>query len=76
MNTNVFPLTNNQVSYVYFSLTKSSQKYEYTRSVQKISTVFSFIGGIIGALLTALFIMNSYTSFAFEVSLATEIFKK
>jgi hypothetical protein len=76
MKTNIFPLTNDEISYVYFSLTKSSQKYEYKRSVQKISTVFSFIGGIIGALLTALFIMNSYTSFAFEVSMATEIFKK
>jgi hypothetical protein len=41
----------------------------YTRNVRKISNVLSFIGGIISALLTVLFIMNSYTTFAFEVSI-------
>lgn len=46
----------------------------YTRNVRKISNVLSFIGGIISALLAVLFIMNSYTTFAFEVSIASEIF--
>lgn len=70
-----YPLINEDISYVYFSIIKSSQTFNYNREVQKISSVFSYIGGIIGAILTALFIMNNYTSFAFEVSIASEIFE-
>lgn len=74
MSAYYFPLTNSGISYVYFDLKKSAQKMVYTRNVRKISNVLSFIGGIISALLAVLFIMNSYTTFAFEVSIASEIF--
>lgn len=40
------------------------------RQVHKISAIFSFIGGLIGALMAGLFIINSYTSFAYEISVA------
>lgn len=33
------------------------------------------MGGLIGAIMAGLFIMNAYTSFAFEIALATEVFK-
>jgi predicted membrane protein len=38
--------------------------------VQKISNVFSFMGGLIGALMAGLFIVHAYTSFAYEISIA------
>jgi hypothetical protein len=37
----------------------------YNRQVQKIFVVFSFMGGLIGAIMASLFIINTYTSFAF-----------
>jgi hypothetical protein len=37
----------------------------YTRQVQKIFVVFSFMGGLIGAIMACLFIVNSYTSFSY-----------
>lgn len=37
----------------------------YSRQVQKIFVVLSFIGGLIGAIMAALFIINSYTTFAY-----------
>ena len=33
------------------------------------------MGGLIGAIMAALFIIHSYTSFAFELALAVEVFK-
>lgn len=74
MSAHYYPLTNTDISYVYFDLKKSAESTVFTRNVRKISNVLSFIGGIISALLTSLFIMNSYTAFAFEVSIAAEIF--
>lgn len=66
----------NNAKYITFGVAKSPKSITYTREVQKISTVFSFIGGLIGALMAGLFIINSYTSFAFEISIAMAVFKK
>jgi hypothetical protein len=55
---------------------KSTDTYIYQRRVQQLSAIFSHIGGVISSLLTVLFIMNKYTSFAFEISMANEIFKR
>ena len=65
----------NQASYVTFGIAKSPNSIFISREVQKISTVFSFMGGLIGAIMAGLFIINSYTSFAFEISIALSIFK-
>lgn len=43
---------------------KSPASITYNRQVQKISAVFSYIGGLIGAVLAVMFIVNSYTSFS------------
>jgi hypothetical protein len=48
----------------------------YTREVQKLSAVFSFMGGMIGAVSAVLFVIKIYTSLSFEFSIAFEIFKK
>lgn len=66
-----YPITpDNNANYLTFSLAKSPSSLTYTRQVQKISVVFSFIGGLVGALLAGLFIINQYTSFSFEISIA------
>lgn len=74
MSAHYYPLINTEIAYVYFDIKKSSSSVVYTRNVKKISNVLSFIGGIISAILTVLFIMNNYTAFAFEVSIASELF--
>lgn len=48
--------------------------YSYKREVQKISSVFSFIGGLIGAVVAILFMINSFTNFSYELSLAIKVF--
>jgi hypothetical protein len=65
----------NQANYVSFGVEKSSTSVVYVREVQKISAIFSFMGGLIGALMAGLFIINSYTSFAYEVTIALEVFR-
>ena len=60
--------------YLVFQVQKSAEKHYYGRVVLKLSTVFSYIGGVIGSCLTVLFFFNNYTSFALEVSIAKEIF--
>ena len=46
-----------------------------TRVVQKVSEVFSFIGGIVGAVSGLLFVINKYTDFSLEVMIARVIFR-
>lgn len=62
-------------TYLTFSIVKSSNSIVYNRQVQKISSVFSFMGGMIGAVSAVLFIIKVYTSVAFEISIALEIFR-
>lgn len=62
-------------NYATFFIQKSSNSIVYNRAVQKISAVFSFIGGMIGAVTAALFLINSYTSSNYEVSLALDVFE-
>jgi len=56
-------------------LTKSTNSFVYKREVQKISSVFSFMGGMIGAVSAVLFIIKLYTNFSFEISIAHELFE-
>ena len=44
---------------------KSTSSLTYEREVQKISSVFSFIGGLIGAFSAALFVIKLYTDTSF-----------
>jgi hypothetical protein len=56
-------------------LKKSKDSYIYTREVQKLSTIFSYIGGVVSSFITVLFLLNKYNSFAFEIAIANQIFK-
>jgi len=46
-------------------MAKSGNSLVYTREVQKLSSVFSFMGGTIGAISALLFIIKIYTSLSF-----------
>ena len=59
------PYTTFRSTYACYYLVKSPTSYSYIRSVQKISTVFSFIGGLISAISAALFILKIYNNLAF-----------
>jgi hypothetical protein len=69
------PYTTFQSTYACYLFVKSPTSYAYQREVQKISTVFSFIGGLISALSAALFILKVYNNLAYEVSVAICIFE-
>ncbi len=51
--------------YFRLVLIKSDSVFTYTRTVQKISSVFSYIGGFFGALTAALFFVKIYTDSSF-----------
>ena len=67
----LYPISvTNSTSFATFFLMKDYADEFYERQVQKIFVVFSFMGGLIGAIMACLFIINTYTSFAFELALA------
>ena len=51
--------------YANIVMFKSTTSIMIKREVQKISSVFSYIGGFFGALTAALFIIKAYTDSAF-----------
>jgi hypothetical protein len=63
-------------SYAGIYLAKSANSLLYTREVQKISAVFSYIGGLVGAVTALLFIVKSYTDSSLEVTLGISLFDK
>ena len=71
------PLTKTVSSYTYLRmmLFKSSTSLKINRTVQKISSTFSYIGGFFGAIATTLFVLKFYTDHSLELSLVKEIFK-
>jgi hypothetical protein len=44
--------------------------------VQKISAVFSYIGGLVGAVTALLFLIKSYTDSSLEVTIGLSLFDK
>ena len=70
------PLTKTPAYYTYLKmmLFKSTSSLTINRSVQKMSSTFSYIGGFFGAIATALFMLKIYTNQAFEVSIGKSIF--
>jgi hypothetical protein len=58
---------------VYFA--KSSNSLVYNRQVHKISAVFSYIGGLVGAITAVLFLLKAYTDVSLEVSIGIKLFQ-
>ena len=61
LSTVVYRHDDTQDFYFRVMMMKSDTSYKYNRSVQKISTVFSYIGGFYGAISAAFFFLRMYT---------------
>jgi hypothetical protein len=55
-------------------LAKSANSLLYNRQVQKISAVFSYIGGLVGAITALLFLIKTYTDSSLEISIGIKLF--
>lgn len=60
--------------YGSFIFRKSTDRIVYARSFTKFDTVISYIGGLFGALVGILFLMNHYTRTNFEICLGSSIY--
>lgn len=64
------------LGYACLSLARSSNSLKYTRSVQKISVVFSYIGGLVGVVTALLFLLKTYTATSYEIGMAIDLFHR
>ena len=55
---------------------KSPTSLSYAREVQKLSQVLSNMGGLVGAVTAALFLLKSYTESSLEMAIGLELFQK
>jgi len=67
---------NQGLSYVSLSFMRKGNSLIYYRAVQKISTVISYIGGVVGAITALMFLVKSYTDFSYELSIGLQLFRK
>lgn len=65
----------NKESFAWIYLAKSDNSLKYNRQVQKISAVFSYIGGLIGAITAILFLIKAYTDTSLEVAIGLSLFQ-
>lgn len=61
--------------YASVYLAKSVNSLLYTRQVQKISAVFSYIGGLVGAITAVLFLIKMYTDISLEITIGLHLFQ-
>ena len=52
---------------------KSSQVTKYTREFNKVDSYLSYVGGLVGTIVTLVFFMGKYTEKAYEVSLCKKV---
>ncbi len=69
-------LTSSKVDHYYGAITfqKGTNYYLYTRTFTKFDDVISYIGGLFGAIIGVMFMMNHYTKTAFEIILGSRMF--
>ena len=52
---------------------KSSQLTKYVRSFNKVDAYLSYVGGLVGTIITLVFFMGKYTEKAYEVSICKKV---
>lgn len=63
-NSQIFPVVNtNQYAKIY--LRKSSEKFDVTRSYQKLDQTLSYVGGLLGTILVLLTFFSVYDKFCY-----------
>lgn len=60
--------------YASIYMAKSVNLLSYTRIVQKMSAVFSYIGGLVGAITAVLFLIKTYTDSSLEIMIGISLF--
>ena len=60
--------------YSHFVFRKATNSHIFTRAFAKFDTVISYIGGLFGAIIGLLFLMNHYTRTNFEISLGSLLY--
>jgi hypothetical protein len=74
-NSQIYSVINtNQYAKIY--LRKSSERFDMTRSFQKVDQTLSYIGGLLGTVLLILMFMNIYSKFCYEIEFGDRIFKQ
>lgn len=70
----VYYVTSGNKPYAEVVFTKNPETTTYTRSFNKVDTYFSYVGGLIGTIIGLIFILNSYTEMAYEISIARKLY--
>ena len=63
---------NDSLSNFWFQ--KGSAKTTYNRSFNKLDNFFSYVGGLIGVVLSAMLIMNKFSELSFEINIGKRFF--
>ena len=66
-------MTNIHSNLAEIYLLKSSIATTYERSFNKADTYLSYVGGLVGTIISLIFIMEFYTEKAYEVSIAKKV---
>ena len=75
VNSNSYLLGNSSDIYANLYFYRAPESYIYSRTYQKIIDTFSYIGGLLGAILILVFIVNFYNEYAYEIIFAASIYK-
>ena len=59
--------------YADITFKKSPKVTQYQRSFNKVDSYLSYIGGLMGTIVTLVFFMGKYTERAYEVSLSKKV---
>ena len=66
-------MTNINSKFFKFNLIKSPTLITYERSFNKVDAYLSYVGGLVGTIISLIFIMEFYTEKAYEVSIARKV---
>jgi len=66
------PTSVNQV-YASLNIMSAWNQIEFARSYEKIDMALSYIGGLVGALVSIIFFMQKYTEISFEIHLGSSL---
>ena len=71
VNTHFMTNIHSNLAELYFF--KSSKTTTYERSFNKADAYLSYVGGLVGTIISLIFIMEFYTEKAYEVSIARKV---
>lgn len=61
-------------TYVNIDFVKSGTFTVSSRSFNKIDAYFSYVGGLVGTIISLIFILNTFSERSFEISIASHLF--